>query len=106
MADGNVYGNLINGEWVKGDKTFNDINPSDTNDVIGVYAQAGEAEVQAAIKAAREAFQTWQFSAYLDVLNIYNRGNPEGVSYNYNYTKQSIVTGLPILPVLGIRGEL
>ena len=62
MADGNVYGNLINGEWVKGDKTFNDINPSDTNDVIGVYAQAGEAEVQAAIKAAREAFATWQFS--------------------------------------------
>ena len=51
-------------------------------------------------------FQHWQFSAYLDVLNIYNRGNREGVSYNYNYTKQSIVTGLPILPVIGIRGEL
>jgi len=51
-------------------------------------------------------FQTWQFSAYLDVLNAYYRDNPEGVSYNYNYTKQSIVTGLPILPVIGIRGEL
>ena len=62
MADGNVYGNLINGEWVKGDKTFNDINPSDTNDIIGTYSTAGEAEVAAAIKAAREAFKTWQFS--------------------------------------------
>lgn len=51
-------------------------------------------------------FQHWSFSTYLDVLNVYYRDNPEGVSYNYNYTKQSIVTGLPILPVLGIRGEL
>jgi TonB family protein len=51
-------------------------------------------------------FQTWAFSAYLDVLNVYYRDNPEGVSYNYNYTKQSIVGGLPILPVIGIRGEL
>ena len=32
--------------------------------------------------------------------------NPEGVSYNYNYTKSEIITGLPILPVIGLRGEL
>ncbi|HVZ29998.1 MAG TPA: aldehyde dehydrogenase family protein [Asticcacaulis sp.] len=57
-----VKGNLINGEWVTTSATFNDINPSDTNDVIGVYARAGEAEVKAAIAAAREAFKTWQFS--------------------------------------------
>ena len=55
-------GNLINGEWVVIDKTFNDINPSDTNDIIGTYSTAGEAEVKAAIDAAREAFKTWQFS--------------------------------------------
>ena len=55
-------GNLINGEWVVIDKTFNDINPSDTNDIIGTYSTAGEAEVNAAIAAAREAFKTWQFS--------------------------------------------
>ena len=55
-------GNLINGEWVVIDKTFNNINPSDTNDIIGTYSTAGEAEVKAAIDAAREAFKTWQFS--------------------------------------------
>ena len=38
-----VKGNLINGAWVTTEKTFNDINPSDTNDIIGVYATAGEA---------------------------------------------------------------
>ena len=57
-----VKGNLINGAWVTTEKTFNDINPSDTNDIIGVYATAGEPEVKAAIEAAEEAFKTWQYS--------------------------------------------
>lgn len=51
-------------------------------------------------------FTNWSLSAYLDVLNVYYRKNPEGVSYNYNYTQQEIITGLPILPVVGVRGEL
>lgn len=51
-------------------------------------------------------FTSWTLSAYLDVLNVYYRRNPEGVSYNYNYTQQEVVSGLPILPVLGLRGEL
>lgn len=51
-------------------------------------------------------FKAWKLSAYLDVLNIYNRQNPEGVSYNFNYTQSTVISGLPILPVLGLRGEL
>ncbi len=56
--------------------------------------------------------KTWQLSggvklsAYLDILNIYNSANVEGVSYNYNYTLSTNATGLPFLPSLGIRGEL
>jgi hypothetical protein len=52
------------------------------------------------------AFPTWKLSAYLDVQNVYNQGNVEGVSYNYNFTKSSYATGIPILPSIGIRGEL
>ena len=51
-------------------------------------------------------FSSWQFSAYLDVQNVYNRQNAEGVSYNYNYSKSDVISGLPILPVIGVRGEL
>lgn len=50
-------------------------------------------------------FKAWQLGVYLDVQNIYNQGNVEGVSYNYNYTQRSYATGLPILPSLGMRGE-
>jgi hypothetical protein len=48
----------------------------------------------------------WKLSAYLDIENLYNRKNPEGVTYNYNYSKQDVISGLPFLPILGIRGEL
>jgi TonB family protein len=48
----------------------------------------------------------WRFSAYLDVQNAYNNPAAEGLAYNYNYTKSSYQTGLPIIPSIGFRGEL
>jgi hypothetical protein len=51
-------------------------------------------------------FQTWSLGAYLDVQNAYNQGNIEGVSYNYNFSQKTFATGIPILPSLGLRGEL
>jgi TonB family protein len=51
-------------------------------------------------------FQSWKLSAYLDLQNAYNRQNTEEISYNYNYSKTGTIAGLPILPVIGIRGEL
>jgi TonB family protein len=50
-------------------------------------------------------FDKWRFSAYLDVQNIYDASNPEALSYNYNYRISHPVTGLPILPILGVRGD-
>ncbi|NUP10525.1 MAG: TonB-dependent receptor [Polyangiaceae bacterium] len=51
-------------------------------------------------------FKYWAFSIYLDVQNVYNNQNPEAVGYNFNYTARQYVNGLPILPSLGIRGDL
>ena len=45
-------------------------------------------------------------AAYVEVLNLYNAKNPEGKSYSYDYSKQESVSGLPILPNIGVRGEL
>lgn len=56
---GNVHRNLIAGEWVEGEATVRNVNPSDTNDVIGEYAQAGESQVASACAAAKEAFPRW-----------------------------------------------
>ena len=36
--------NFIGGEWVAGARSVRNINPSDTRDVIGEYAQADAAQ--------------------------------------------------------------
>ena len=50
-------------------------------------------------------FDSWILNVYLDLQNAYNRGNPEGVQYNYDATLAQYATGLPIIPSFGIRGE-
>jgi len=45
-------------------------------------------------------------SVYLDVLNATNRRNVEGITGNFDYSRTTVVAGLPILPVVGVRGEL
>jgi TonB family protein len=53
----------------------------------------------------RWQFRTWRFSSYLDIQNVYNNAAVEGLSYNYNYSKRSYQTGIPIIPSIGLRGE-
>jgi hypothetical protein len=52
------------------------------------------------------AFSKWSLAAYLDVQNALNSPNREGFAYRYDYTARDGVRGLPILPILGLRGEL
>ena len=54
---------LIDGVWTTTPDGYENINPSDTSDIIDVYAQAGRAETQTAIGAAQAAFGEWEFSA-------------------------------------------
>ena len=60
---GEEYDMYINGEWVKGDSgTFNSINPSNTNEVIGTFQLASTDQAVGALDAAWEAFETWQYT--------------------------------------------
>ncbi|MBN9044630.1 MAG: aldehyde dehydrogenase family protein [Rhizobiales bacterium] len=60
-----IHQNLIAGEWVGGDGVAN-INPSDTNDVVGTYARANAEDTKAAIAAAKAAFPAWSRSGILE----------------------------------------
>jgi alpha-ketoglutaric semialdehyde dehydrogenase len=57
-----MHDNYINGEWVQGARASRNINPSDTRDVVGEYAQADAAQTGAAIAAAQAAFPAWSAS--------------------------------------------
>ena len=60
-----LHQNLINGEWVTGEGIPN-INPSDTNDVVGLYARATAEDAKNAIAAAKAAFPAWSRSGILE----------------------------------------
>jgi alpha-ketoglutaric semialdehyde dehydrogenase len=57
-----VYKNFIDGEWVEAStgQTFEDRNPADTRDVVGIFQRSGKADVDAAIAAAKQAFVRWR----------------------------------------------
>ncbi len=57
-----VYKNFIDGEWVESStgQTFEDRNPADTRDVVGIFQRSGKADVDAAIGAAKQAFAKWR----------------------------------------------
>ena len=57
-----MFKNFIGGEWLDGPKTSRNINPSDTRDLVGEYAQADAAQARQAIAAAHAAFPAWSLS--------------------------------------------
>jgi hypothetical protein len=50
-------------------------------------------------------FQSWTLNAYIDVQNVYNASNVEATFYDYRYRDQFEVPGIPILPVVGVKGS-
>jgi len=57
-----IHGNLIGGEWSSGAGAVDNINPSNTNEVVGRYARAERQDVEAAVTAAESAARTWAHS--------------------------------------------
>jgi TonB family protein len=53
----------------------------------------------------RFTFDRWVLGIYLDVINVLNSDNPEGVLYDYRSRQSAPLRGVPILPILGIRGR-
>jgi aldehyde dehydrogenase (NAD+) len=57
-----TYRNFINGEWVEtaSGASFENLNPADTREVVGVFQRSGAADVEAAVAAAKDAFEKWR----------------------------------------------
>ncbi|MBI2846719.1 MAG: aldehyde dehydrogenase family protein [Chloroflexi bacterium] len=53
--------NYIGGRWVVvGTDSFEDRNPANTGELIGMFSCSGSREADAAVAAAKDAFQTWR----------------------------------------------
>jgi len=57
-----VYKNFINGEWIesKSGQTFENRNPANTDELVGVFQKSNADDVKMAVDAAAEAFKTWR----------------------------------------------
>ncbi|HZE63913.1 MAG TPA: aldehyde dehydrogenase family protein, partial [Pyrinomonadaceae bacterium] len=57
-----TYHNYIGGKWLPSEsgELFDNINPADTNDIIGRFPRSTSKDVSAAVNAARGAFDGWR----------------------------------------------
>ena len=57
------------------------------------------------VRAERDwLFDTWSIGLYLDIINVTNTKNVEGVQYDYRYRASSPITSYPLLPPIGVKG--
>ena len=69
--------NFIAGEWLDAADAAQDINPSDTRDIVGVFARASAADAERAVAAAKHAFPAWSRSSIQERHDILRRVGDE-----------------------------
>jgi len=74
-----LHKNLIDGEWI-GVNGVENINPSNTAEVVGLYASASVEETKQAIAAAKAAFPAWSRSGILERHAILSKTSQEILS--------------------------
>src|ERR1700756_3518813 len=60
----NLYKNLIGGEWVtsRTGKTFLNINPANSDDIVGEFQSSAAEDIDDAVRAAAEAWKAWRLT--------------------------------------------
>jgi acyl-CoA reductase-like NAD-dependent aldehyde dehydrogenase len=58
------YGNYVNGQWVKSGtgKTFENRNPANQDDLIGIFQESDANDLNAAVDAASKAYESWRLT--------------------------------------------
>ncbi|MEC8482190.1 MAG: aldehyde dehydrogenase family protein [Pseudomonadota bacterium] len=72
-----VLANLINGEWVTTQENRPNVNPANTNDIIGYSPISTSEHVEQAIAAANAAFPAWSTSPIQQRSTILNKAGTE-----------------------------
>jgi len=62
MTAPSVYKNFIGGKWdtSASGKTFENRNPANTEEVVGLFQRSSTEDVNRAVQAAKAAFKTWR----------------------------------------------
>jgi alpha-ketoglutaric semialdehyde dehydrogenase len=58
------YANYVNGQWVKSGtgKTFENRNPANQDDLVGIFQESDANDLNAAVEAASKAYESWRLT--------------------------------------------
>ena len=64
MAPPKIFKNYINGEWVPSASglTFDNSNPADRRELVGMFQKSSRQDVEDAIQAAKDAYKAWRLT--------------------------------------------
>jgi hypothetical protein len=85
--------------------TFYDTDDRDFVPIDGpILSERLPAFAQLDLRVDRTWLRDWgRIGFFLDLQNVTNRVNPEGVTYNHDYTELQYTRGLPVFPSLGVE---
>jgi acyl-CoA reductase-like NAD-dependent aldehyde dehydrogenase len=72
-----LHHNLVAGEWVEGEEVTENINPSNTDEVVGRYVRASRADAEKAVAAAKAALPAWSKSGIQQRYDILKTASDE-----------------------------
>jgi len=59
MSQNKTFANYINGQWVPGKEQFENRNPANTDEVVGLFSKGTPQDIEQAAGAAQKAFPGW-----------------------------------------------
>ena len=72
-----MFKNLIAGDWESAGAVARNINPSNTNDVVGEYVQGSVEQLNDAVAAAKAAFPAWSRSGPQERYEVLKKASDE-----------------------------
>ena len=54
-----IFGNYIDGEWIEDGAAFENRNPANTGEVVGLFVKGSPEQIDRASAAAEQAFPAW-----------------------------------------------
>ena len=99
LVSGNPYTPILGGTFAVDADLFAPISGPINSDRLPLFHQL-DLRID-----KRWIFDRFTLAAYLSLVNTYNRTNTEGFSFNYDFTQRRPIQGLPVFPILGVRGD-
>lgn len=99
VASGNPYTPVVNRWFDQGSRQYVPVYGERDSDRLPTF-WAVDARID-----KEWAFKKWTLTTYLDVQNVFNTKNVDVMAWNFDYSEEDPINGLPVLPSLGIRGD-